>query len=109
MSDDNLYYDLAQRIEDSFSEIENDITVDFRKNNEEYHALYQKISDLKAAHPVISNIMEGEGDISLTAVEHKVVTEYFRLQFKLETMERQQLYFRGHTDCMAYLKKIDAL
>lgn len=109
MSDINSYYDLAQRIEDSFSEIENDITVDFRKNNEEYHALYQKISDLKAAHPVISKIMEGEGDISLTAEEHKAVTEYFHLQFKIETMERQQLYFRGHTDCMAYLKRIGAI
>ncbi|HHZ07055.1 MAG TPA: hypothetical protein GX401_09830 [Clostridiales bacterium] len=109
MDDNNSYYDLAERIEDAFSEIENDITVDFRENNKEYAALYQKISDLKAAHPIISKIMEGEGDISLTAEEHKAVAEYFRLQFKLESMEREQLYFRGHTDCIAYLKKVGAL
>jgi hypothetical protein len=109
MDDNNSYYDLAQRITDTFPEIENDITVDFRESNDEYADLYQKISVLKAAHPIISKIMEGGGDISLSAEEHKAVTEFFRLQFKLESMEREQLYFRGHTDCIAYLKKIGAL
>ena len=83
--------------------------MDFRDNNEEYAALYQKIAALKAEHPIISKIVEGEGDISVTAEEHKAVAEYFRLQFKLESMEREQLYFRGHTDCIAYLKKVGAL
>lgn len=109
MSDNNSYIDLAQRIEESFMEIENDITVDFRENSEEYSVLYQKISSLKAEHPVISQIMEGNGEITLSAQEHKAVSEYFRLQFQLESMERQQLYFRGHTDCMAYLKRIGVL
>lgn len=52
MSDINSYYDLAQRIEDSFMEIENDITVDFRKNNEEYHALlFQKLWRARVIFP----------------------------------------------------------
>lgn len=103
MDDNNSYFDLAQRITDAFPEIENDITVDFRESNDEYADLYQNISALKAAHPIIAKIMEGEGDISFAAEEHRAVTEYFRLQFKLESMEREQLYFRGHTDCIAYL------
>ena len=47
MSDSNTYLDLADRIADSFAEIENDITVDLRKSNEEYYSLYQNISELK--------------------------------------------------------------
>lgn len=109
MSDNNSYYDLAQRIEDNFAEIENDITVDFRENDDEYAALYQKISALKNEHPVISKIMEGDGELTLSTEEHKSVCEYFRLQFRLESMERQQLYFRGHTDCISYLKKVGVL
>lgn len=109
MSDNSSYTDLAQRIEDNFAEIENDITVDFRENSQEYTALFQKISNLKAAHPIISKITEGDGEITLSAEEHKAVTEYFHLQFRLESMERQQLYFRGHTDCISYLKKVGAL
>lgn len=109
MSDNNSYFDLAQRLTEAFPEIENNITVNFRDTNEEYAALYQKIAALKAEHPIISKIVEGEGDISVTAEEHKAVAEYFRLQFKLESMEREQLYFRGHTDCISYLKKVGAL
>lgn len=108
MSEDT-YRDLAERISESFDEIDNDIVVDFRKTDEEYFALYQKIADLKENYPFIDKVKEGGGELSLTAEEHKVLTEYFRLQFRLEGMERKQLYFRGHTDCIAYLKKIGAL
>lgn len=109
MSDNSSYFDLAQRIEENFMEIENDIIVDFRENDEDYRALYQKIANLKAQHPFINKAMEGDGELSLTAEEHKILTEYFRLQFSLESMERQQMYFRGHSDCIAYLKRIGAL
>lgn len=61
MSDSNTYLDLADRIADSFAEIENDITVDLRKGNEEYYSLYQSISELKAKHPFIQDVIEGDG------------------------------------------------
>lgn len=109
MSDSNSYFDLADRISDSFPEIENDITVDLRKSNEDYSSLYQSISDLKAKHPFIQKVMEGNGELSLSAEEHEILTEYFRLRFRIDDMERQRLYFRGHTDCISYLKKVGAL
>lgn len=62
-----------------------------------------------SANPFIGKVMDGSGDISLTAEEHEVLTEYFRLRFRLDDMERQRLYFRGHADCISYLKKIGAL
>ncbi len=34
---------------------------------------------------------------------------YMDLGERLEDMERQQIYFRGHTDAVAYLKKIGAI
>lgn len=43
MSDSNLYFDLADRISDSFAEIENDITADLRKSNEDYSSLHQSV------------------------------------------------------------------
>lgn len=109
MSDNNSYTDLAQRIKESFDEIENDTIADFRETDEEYYALYQQISELKANYPFISKIMDGSGDMSLSAEEHKILTEYFRLRFRLDDMERQRLYFRGHTDCISYLKRVGAL
>ena len=46
MSDNSSYTDLAQRIEESFAEIEDDAIADFRETDEEYYALYQQISEL---------------------------------------------------------------
>lgn len=106
---DSSYTDLAQRIEESFAEIEDEAIADFKKTDETYAALYQQISKLKADNPFIGKVMDGSGDISLTADEHEVLTEYFHLRFRLDDMERQRLYFRGHTDCISYLKKVVAL
>lgn len=108
MSESSPYLDLAERIADSFGEIENDITVDLRKSNEEYYSLFQSIADLKAKNPFIQKVIEGAGGLTLSAEEHEVLANYFRLQFRLESMEREHIYFRGHTDCFAYLKKIGA-
>ncbi len=109
MSDNSSYTDLAQRIEESFAEIEDEAIADFKKTDEAYAALYQQISKLKADNPFIGRVMDGSGGISLTPEEHEVLTEYFRLRFRLDDMERRRLYFRGHTDCISYLKKVGAL
>ncbi|HCJ91882.1 MAG TPA: hypothetical protein DHV92_00960 [Ruminococcaceae bacterium] len=109
MSDNSSYTDLAQRIEESFAEIEDEAISDFRETDEEYNALYQQILRLKENNPFIRKVIDGNGEISLTAEEHEVLTEYFRLRFRLDDMERQRLYFRGHTDCISYLKKVGAL
>ncbi len=106
---DSSYTDLAQRIEESFAEIEDEAIADFKKTDETYANLYQQISKLKEDNPFIGKDKDGSGDISLTAEEHEVLTEYFRLRFRLDDMERQRLYFRGHTDCISYLKKVGVL
>lgn len=107
MSD--TYMDLAARLEDSFPEIENEIILDLRENNEDYMALRNKISGIENENAFIGQALNGSGEVHLTAEEHAVLTEYLRLRFNLEDMERLQIYFRGHTDAVAYLKKIKAI
>lgn len=69
------YLDLPSRLEDAFPEIDNDIMIELRNENEEYAAF----------------------------------TQYLYLVRQRDDMERQQIYFRGHTDAVAYLKKIKAI
>ena len=107
MSD--TYFDLPSRLEDSFSDIESDIIMDLRNSNEEYAALHNKISEMKQQHPFIDKVMNGSGETHLTDEEHTVFAEYLHLLFKLADMERLQIYFRGHMDAFAYLKKINAI
>lgn len=103
------YSDLVKRIEDGFMEIDNDIIVDLRKRDDSYLALCRRIGDMEKEYPFILNVTEGKGEISLTAEEHKVLAEYFRISLKKDNIERKQIYFRGHTDGYAYLKKIGAV
>ena len=41
----------------------------------------------------------------MTAEEHRAYVTYLGLARQMEDMERQHIYFRGHTDAVAYLKK----
>ena len=107
MSDTN--FDFLSHLEDAFLDIESDIIIDLRDNNEEYIALHNKIFELKQQHPFIDKVMNGCGEIHLTNEEHATLAEYLNLLFKRSDMERLQIYFRGHMDAFAYLKKIHAI
>lgn len=103
------YRDLIKRIEDGFMEIDNDIIVDLRNQDDSYLMLCRQMGDMEKEYPFILNITEGVGDISLTEEEHKILVEYFRFSLKKDNIERKQIYFRGHTDGYVYLKKIGAI
>ena len=103
------YLDLPSRLEDAFPEIDSDITMELRNENEEYAELLLKISDLKQKAPFPSDLLDGSGEIRLTAEEHAAFTQYLHLVRQRDDMERQQIYFRGQTDAVAYLRKIKAI
>lgn len=107
MSD--TYLDLPKRLEEAFAEIDNDIIVDLRHTNGEYARLQKQLSKIKRENPFIDKILKDNGEVHLTAEEHVALAKYFRLYRELEDMERLQIYFRGHTDAVAYLKKIKAI
>ena len=105
----DTYMDLAARLEDSFPDIENEVIVDLRENSEDYAALRGKLSDMENKRDFIGQVLNGSGEVCMTAEEHSVLIEYLRLRFNLDDMEREAIYFRGHTDAVAYLKKIKAI
>ena len=53
--------------------------------------------------------MEGTGEIHMTEEEHAAFLQYHHLLRKLDDMERMELYFHGHMDAVAYLKRIQAI
>ena len=103
------YTDLPERIRQSFSEIDSDIVVDLRTTSEEYADLSHRLSDLKQRYTFIDALLEEPGAISLSEQEHSAVVQAMRLKWQMENLERQHIYFRGHTDAFAYLKEIGAI
>ena len=108
-AEQDSYYNLVERIEDAFSEIDSDIVMDLSSTNDEYAALQEKIAELHKGFPAVVKAVEGSGAMSLTAEEHEALTQYLDIKTEIEDMERKQIYFRGHTDGFAYLKKIGAI
>lgn len=107
MSD--TYFDLPKRLEEAFAEIDNDIIVNFRNTNEKYAGLQKQLSKMKQKNPFIDKILKDNDEVHLTAEEHMALAKYFRLYREVDDMERLQIYFRGHTDAVAYLKKLKAI
>ncbi len=107
MSD--TYMDLPSRLAEDFLEIDNDIVMDLRRNNSEFQAIDQQIAELQQKYPFVAQVLESQGEVHMTAAEHEILLEYLQIVFTRDNMERQHIYFRGHTDALAYLKQMKAL
>lgn len=103
------YLDLPSRVEKSFPQIDSDIVMNLCDTNEDYAKMFKEVSNLNQKYPFIEKIIEGSGEIGLTEEEHNVLVRYFKLVRQMEDMERLEIYFRGHTDAVAYLKKIKVI
>ncbi len=101
----DAYFNLVERIEDDFSEMDSDICQDLLGTDSVYAALRRERGDIETKYPVIATVMEREGALSLTENEHAALLRYFSIVHEIENMERRQIYFRGHSDGFAYLKR----
>ncbi len=105
----DTYMDMPSRLADGFPEIENDILMDLGNTNPEYAELQDQLRQIRKQYPFISAVLQKAEPVQMTAEEHQVFLRYLRLTQQAEDMERLQIYFRGHQDAVAYLKKIKAI
>ena len=75
----------------------------------EYTESKTQRKELKRQNPVIGALLESNGELSFSAGEHEALKEFIRLYMRADNMEREHIYFRGHADGLAYLKKIGAV
>ena len=105
----NTYYDLASRLEDSFHEIENDVLIELGESSSDYVDLQKQLFQIKEKNPFINALIEGNYEQELSSAQCVALGKFIDLYMRLEELERKHLYFRGHTDAFAYLKKINVL
>ena len=91
---DDSYCLLPERISEQFSEIDSDIVMDLAAASPEYTELKAQMEELKRQNPVIGALLEGKGELSFTAEEHKALKEFIRLYMRADNMEREHIYFR---------------
>jgi len=105
----DIYTDITERIDEVFCEISNDVVAELRKHDKTYAALCRETGELCSQYHIIEQTCEGGGKNSLSAEEHAALSRYLSLKMDMEDIERKQIYYRGHTDCFAYLKKIGGI
>ena len=99
---------MIERISEEYDESDSNMILELAATDQEYADLKQQMNELKHQYPFIGKLLEGDGERQLTAQEHEILNQYFRLYFRADNMERKHIYFRRHTDGFSYLKKIGA-
>ncbi|MDR0489667.1 MAG: hypothetical protein LBH28_00275 [Oscillospiraceae bacterium] len=108
-AEQDSYYNLAERIDDDFMEIDSDVCADLRNTNSEYVEMRREAMKLQDDFPAITQIIDGDGDVSLSVEESRAMARWLNLNVEMENIERKQIYFRGHADSYHYLKKIGVI
>jgi hypothetical protein len=109
MSEKNsLYYDMMAVVNDYFCEMQAGVLAHLRKHNSEYNSLQREARQLVKDHEILrsAEIDEGEGELTLSAEEHKAYATLITLNHSIDHIERIQIYLSGHHDCIVYLKRI---
>jgi hypothetical protein len=104
-----LFSDLPARIAEGFADLDSAIVDALPDNDEEYAGLVKQQKELTARFPKLESWLEGNGPLPLSAEEHAGLVEYLELATQMESIERLAIYYAGHKDCIAYLKKIGAI
>jgi hypothetical protein len=95
--------------DDGFLELESAVVAALRKGDDGYAALVRRKKELEERFPFMESVLEGAGAVNLSEGEHAGLSEYTDVSFKMESIERRNLYLAGHRDCLAYLKRLGVL
>ena len=101
--------DIEKLLKDASGEIEHNLILSIRENDNEYVELFDEMRRLQESFPVIEVLIDGQGDVTLSKEDHKAYIRYINLKMLADEKERRQLYFQGHAHCFAYLKRIGML
>ena len=100
--------DFFEMINTNFSDLDSAIVKALSETDERYIEMKKQVQELSDRFPVIESILEGKGPITISDKEHAGLTEYLELIAWMEHNERLAIYYAGHKDCFAYLKRVGA-
>ena len=106
---DDYYSGLVQRIDIGFSEMDSSIVTSLSETDDRYVNLKVKETELKERFPKIERWFEDKETLTLSAEEHSGLAEYLEINAEMESIERLAIYYAGHKDCFAYLKRIGVI
>lgn len=98
---DDFLFDMA--IDDADSE-----TMEWLRTQDFYRKWLKEQKMLVQKYPCIDNVLESDGEISLTKEEHKAFVHYMEIQQKKESAERREYYRFGHVHAKKYWNELNS-
>lgn len=105
----NKFNNLVKCMEENFPELEESILGNLGEQDETYLSICKRLQSMITAYPFIAKIKEGTEGINISAEEHQILLEFFKADLEKEEIERKKLYFQGHIDGYAYMRKVGAI
>lgn len=97
---DDFLFDMA--IEDVDGE-----AMEWLKTQKYYQTWLEEQKALVEKYPCINDILESDGEISLTKEEHEALVHYLEIQQKKESAERREYYRFGHVHAKKYWHELN--
>lgn len=73
-----------------------------QRHSRQYRELWKEQEELIRRYAKLFQLLEEEGDITLSAEEHAAFRRYQVIRALLRGLERDQLYWQGHRHCYLY-------
>jgi len=105
----SAHYDLESLADGTFPEIDSNVCTEVFLKDNDYIEMWLASIGLKERFPVIVEVIEGYGAVSMSVEEHEALKRFFSLNAEMEIMKRKEIYYRGHRDNYEYLKQIAGL
>lgn len=84
-------------------------TMERLRGEKTYQKLVKQQRKIIKQFPVVEQLFEKEGAISLNEKEHEALLEYYFLQQQKETAERKGYYWCGHKHAHSYLQTLEQI
>ena len=79
------------------------------RSEKRYAELTEQLQELYGNHPKIKDIVDLEKSYELSEQECSALIKILLIKNELAGLELEQVYFKGCTDCVGYLKKMKLL
>lgn len=108
---DEYYDDILELIDSNFNGIYSSVEIELRENDGEYLKITKEMKRILADTPAITDVAEGSSDgvAALSIDDAKALTAYIRLASRRDMIQSRAMYYRGHKDNYAYLKRLGAV
>ncbi len=104
-----MSFEMPEWLQCLLGDIDTSIVVALRKEDEQYVALKKELKELLDKYVAVTELLNGQKGVILTAEEQEAFHEYMVIRAEIEHRERELFYYYGHKHCYEYMRRIGAV